>query len=184
MIGRVGFIRHNKLVRGLACASLIFSVAMAHGGQIRYSGPPTPFISVVFPILRTQYVEIHYTPALRLEKKGIFITTTGALQKMPPKPLDFVVLNPRKMNQWDAQILKRDETTGLVIVKAPFSGPAFSLGESPPRKGEKIILLGTPSVQMSHSTTPDHHWPDLHVQRAKGIVESNQIIRVQNGSKA
>lgn len=181
MIGSVKFIRRGKWLPGLL---LSFSAAVAHGGQITYTGPPTPSISVVFPILRTQYVEIHYTPALRLGRKGIFITTAGALRKMPPKPLDFVILNPRKMNQWNAQVLKRDEATGLVIVKAPFSGPTFSLSKSPPREGEKVILLGTPSVQMNHSTTPDHHWPDLHIQRAKGVVELNRTIRIQNGSKA
>ena len=63
------------------------SAVPVQAGIPRYPGTPTPLVSLLFPVVRRVYVELHYTPVLRVDPKGIFIITEDALRNLPADPI-------------------------------------------------------------------------------------------------
>ncbi len=145
-------------------------------GIPRYPGTPTPLVSLLFPVVRRVYVELHYTPVLRVDPKGVFITTEDALRNLPAEPISLVVVDPLSVSQWDAKVIRRDPETGLVALTAPFPGPVYRLGGRLPRNGAAVVLAGSPPKVMKHMIAPDHSVPDLRPLHAGGRISGLQEL--------
>jgi hypothetical protein len=127
-------------------------------------------VSLLFPVVRDVFVELHYVPALRIGPQGVFVTTKATIRKMPDQPVSLTVLNPLNIAQRDATIEGSDPRTGLILLKAPFAGPVFPIAKRNPRLGEAVLLSGSPPRKMSHMVPVEHRVPDLRAIRAEGRI--------------
>jgi hypothetical protein len=134
-------------------------------------------VSLLFPIVRDKFVEIHYVPLLRVAPEGIFVTTQETVREMPNIPVSLTVVNPLNIAQHDAKIAGKNPLSGLVLLKAPFRGPVYRLAKRLPREGEKVILAGSPPKTMNHMIPIEHRVPDLRPLRLKGQIRGkNEVI--------
>jgi hypothetical protein len=148
----------------------------APAGIPSYPGTASPLVSLLFPIVRDKFVEIHYVPLLRVAPEGIFVTTQETVREIPHNPVSLTVVNPLNIAQHDAKISREDPLLGLVLLKAPFRGPVYRLAKRLPREGEKVILAGSPPKKMSHMIPIEHRVPDLRPLRLKGEISGNNEV--------
>jgi hypothetical protein len=130
-------------------------------------------VSLLFPVVRDHFVEIHYVPVLRVAPEGIFVTARETLGEMPDNPVSLTVVNPLNVAQHDAKISGKDPLSGLVLLKALFHGPVYRLAKRLPREGEKVVLAGSPPKKMSHMVPIEHRVPDLRPLRFQGKIRGN-----------
>ena len=138
-----------------------------------YPGKPGPHASLLFPVVRDTFVELHYAPVVRLENEGVFLTTQETLRRMPAKPETLTILNPLTVAQQDATVVRGDSGTGLILIRPPFGGPVYSLAQKTPRPGDKVILRGSPYRQMSHIVPIEHRVPDLRPVETRGRISGD-----------
>ena len=176
--------RESEIVRtnGLYMFSALFLlgslVIPASAGIPTYPGKPGPHASLLFPVVRPEFVELHYAPVVRLESEGVFLTTQETLRRMPAKPETLTILNPLTVAQQDATVVQGDPITGLILIRAPFGGPVYSLAQKTPSPGDTVILRGSPYRRMSHMVPIEHRVPDLRPVETRGrISEDGEVTR-------